>query len=178
MYIYVLTVPTRVCCSTLQHTATHALQHTLQHTVTYLWSRLLRNVDTVPTRICCNTLQRTATLCNTLQHTATHCNTLQHTATHSADSLIARHKRRKKYIVLKSSTFPYIHVNFKYIYMSLLNMYRSLLNGYRCSCARHHSARGEWPFEHHPPAVGQSYLASVHSVGICMYVYICIYICI
>ena len=48
-----LTRVLRLCCNTLQHTATH-----------------------------CNTLQHTATHCNTLQHTATHCNTLQHTEVH------------------------------------------------------------------------------------------------
>ena len=70
-----------LCCSVLQHTATHC--NTL---------RLVCCCNSV--ELCCSVLQHTATHCNTLrllcccnsielccsvlQHTATHCNTLQH----------------------------------------------------------------------------------------------------
>jgi len=98
------TVTTRsrtVCCSTLQHTATHC--NTLQHTAPHY--NTLQHISDIVTiclcTVCCSTLQHTSTHCNTLQHTAPHCttsvtlwrfvyaqyvaarcNTLQHTATH------------------------------------------------------------------------------------------------
>ena len=47
-----------LCCSVLQHTATHC--------------------NTLRLLCCCNSIEL---CCSVLQHTATHCNTLQHTAT-------------------------------------------------------------------------------------------------
>jgi len=74
----------RVCCITLQHTATTCdLTHrgsvcctTLQH--------IAKHCNTLQTGawMCCNTHHHTATHCTTMQHTVTYCNILQHSAKH------------------------------------------------------------------------------------------------
>jgi len=72
-----------MCCSVLQHTATHR-----NNTATTLQqrcrSRCLKKsaASYFFLFLGCMLVQHAATHCNTLQHSAIHCNTLQHTATH------------------------------------------------------------------------------------------------
>jgi len=63
-----------ICCSTLQHTATHH-----ESCPPYHYSSTAPRCMSYHTAPHCNTLHHT--LCSSLQHNATHCNTLQHTAT-------------------------------------------------------------------------------------------------